>query len=157
MYLMRFDGNRSLRNLKSYFEIEIFSQYKINILVGGLPPGPGGKYLLGMVFFQDRYLSKELISTSKTNDWTIHLEQFGTKLSPINEKQCVKYLVGNWSETNLCQLFLFCAEILNVIMMPKLYKTPITLLPTTPIILLSLLAIFDCQWRHLSLQKELYY
>ena len=65
---MRLDGNRSLRNLKFYFEIEIFSQYKISVLVGGLiPPTPGGKYPLGMIIFQDGYLSKELISTSKTN------------------------------------------------------------------------------------------
>ena len=33
---MRFDGNRSLRNLKFYFEIEIFCQYKVYVLVGGL-------------------------------------------------------------------------------------------------------------------------
>ena len=64
---MRFDGNRSLRQLKFYFEIEIFSQYKVSVLVGAsLPPG-GSKYPLGMVNFQDGYLSKELISTSKTN------------------------------------------------------------------------------------------
>ena len=59
---MRFDGNRSLRNLKFYFEIEIFSQYKGSVFVGDLIPSPGGKYPLGMVFFQDGYLSKELIS-----------------------------------------------------------------------------------------------
>ena len=65
---MRFDGNRSLRNLKFYFEIELFSQYKVSILFGHTPSLPlGGKYLLGMVIFQDGYLSKELISTSKTN------------------------------------------------------------------------------------------
>ena len=64
---MRFDGNRSLRNLKFYFEIEIFSQYKASVLVGGLSPPPGGKYPLGMIIFQDGYLSKELISTSKMN------------------------------------------------------------------------------------------
>ena len=63
MYLMRLDGNRSLRNLKFYFEIEIFSQYKVSVLVGG----PGGKYPLGMVIFQDGYFSKELIIASKTN------------------------------------------------------------------------------------------
>ena len=39
---MRFDGHRSLRNLKFYFETEIVSQYKISVLVGGLTP-PGGK------------------------------------------------------------------------------------------------------------------
>ena len=33
-----------------------------------------------MINFQYGYLSKELISTSKTNGWTIHLEQFETKL-----------------------------------------------------------------------------
>ena len=39
---MRLDGNRSLRNLKFFFEIEIFSQYKVFVLVVGLttlPPG----------------------------------------------------------------------------------------------------------------------
>ena len=64
---MRFEGKRSLRNLKFYFEIEIFSQYKVSVLVGGLTPLPEGKYPLGVVIFQDGYLSKELISTSKTN------------------------------------------------------------------------------------------
>ena len=66
---MRYDGNQSLRNLKFYFEIEIFSQYKASVLVGGLTPTPPpeGKYSLWMVIFQDGYLSKELISTSKTN------------------------------------------------------------------------------------------
>ena len=65
---MRFDGNRSLRNLKFYFEIEIFSQCKVSVLVGGLTPPPLGTNIpLGMVIFQDGYLSKELISTSKTN------------------------------------------------------------------------------------------
>ena len=78
---MRFDRNRSLRNLKFSFEIEIFSQYQ------SVPRG--GEYPLGMVIFQDGYLSKELMSTSKTNSSTIHLEQFETKLSPISEKQCV--------------------------------------------------------------------
>ena len=63
---MRFDGNRSLRNLKFYFEIEIFSQYKVSVLVGSLTP-PGGKYPFWMVIFQDGSLSKELSSTSKTN------------------------------------------------------------------------------------------
>ena len=67
---MRFDGNRSLRNLKFYFEIEIFSQYKVSVLVRGASPplpGGGGKYPLGIVNFQDGYLSEELISTSKMN------------------------------------------------------------------------------------------
>ena len=73
---MRLDGNRSLRNLKFYFEIEIFSQYKVFVLVGGLTPPSGGKYPLEMVIFEDGYLSKELISTSKTNGWTIYLDQF---------------------------------------------------------------------------------
>ena len=63
---MRFDGNRSLQNLKFCFEIEIFSQSKDSVLVGGLTPLPGGKYPLGMVIFEDGYLSKELMSTSKT-------------------------------------------------------------------------------------------
>ena len=63
---MRFDGNRSLRNLKFYFEIEIFSQCKVSVLVGGLtPPNPGSKYPLEIVNFQDGF-SKELFSTSKT-------------------------------------------------------------------------------------------
>ena len=63
---MRFDGNRSLRNLKFYFEIKIFSQYKVSVLVGGgLTPLVGTNTPLGMVIFQDGYLSKELISTSK--------------------------------------------------------------------------------------------
>ena len=63
---MRFDVNLSLRNLKFYFEIEIFSQYKISVLLGSSHP-LGGKYPLGMVIFQDGCHSKELISTSKTN------------------------------------------------------------------------------------------
>ena len=70
---MRLDGNRSLRNLKFYFEIEIFSQYKISVLVGDLTMGPpphGGHIPHGMVVFQDGYISKELISTSKTDGWT---------------------------------------------------------------------------------------
>ena len=64
---MRLDENRSLRNLKFYFEIEIFSQYKVSVLVGGLTPLPEGKYHLGIKIFQDWFLSKEFISTSKTN------------------------------------------------------------------------------------------
>ena len=64
---MKFDGNRSLRNLKFYFEIEIFSQYKISVLVRGLTPSSRGKYPLGMIIFQDGYLPKEFINTSKTN------------------------------------------------------------------------------------------
>ena len=64
---MRLDGNRSLRNLKCYFEIEIFSQYKVSVLGGGLTPPLGANSLLGMVIFQDGCLSKKLISTSKTN------------------------------------------------------------------------------------------
>ena len=67
MYLIRFDGKGSLRNLKFNFEIEIFGLNKVFVLVGGLTPPPGGKYPLEMVIFQDGYLSKELISTSKTN------------------------------------------------------------------------------------------
>ena len=63
---MRFDGNQSLRNLKFYFEMEIFSQYKVFILVGGLTPPLGVKYPLEMVIFRDGYLSNELINTSKT-------------------------------------------------------------------------------------------
>ena len=65
---MRFDGNRSLQNLKFYFEIEIFSQCKVSVLVGGLTLSFGSKYTLGMVIFQDGYLSKELINTSKTKE-----------------------------------------------------------------------------------------
>ena len=57
------------------------SQYKVSVLVGGFTPPPGDKYPLGMVIFQDGYLSKELISTFKTNGWTIYQEQFETKLS----------------------------------------------------------------------------
>ena len=65
---MRFDGNRSLRNLKFYIETEVFSQYKFSISVGALTPLTSVyKYLHGMVIFQGGYLSKELISTSKTN------------------------------------------------------------------------------------------
>ena len=64
---MRFYGNRSLRNSKFYFEIEIFSQYKVSVLVRDLTPPPGGKYPLGMAIFKDGYLSKELISTTKMN------------------------------------------------------------------------------------------
>ena len=63
---MRFDGNRSLRNSKFYFEIEIFSHYKVYVLVGGLTPPPLGANTLGMVIFKYGYLSKELMSTSKT-------------------------------------------------------------------------------------------
>ena len=64
---MRFDGNRSLRNLKFYFEMEIFSQHKVFVLVGVSLLPPEGKYPLGMLIFQDGYLSKKLINTSKTN------------------------------------------------------------------------------------------
>ena len=65
---MRFDGNLSLRNLKLHFEIEIFSLYKVSVLVGGLILArPGGKYPLGMTIFQDGHLLKQLINTSKTN------------------------------------------------------------------------------------------
>ena len=41
MYLIRFDGSLSFRNLKFYSEIEIFSQYKVSVLEGGqsLPKG----------------------------------------------------------------------------------------------------------------------
>ena len=81
MQLMRFDGNGSFRNLKFLFEIEIFSQHKVSVLLGGFTSPPGGKYSLEMLFFQDGYLSKELISPSKTNGWTIYLEQHETKLS----------------------------------------------------------------------------
>ena len=63
---MRFDENLSLRNLEFFFEIEIFSQYKVSVLVGASLP-PGGKYPLRMVFFQDGYLTEELINTSKTS------------------------------------------------------------------------------------------
>ena len=56
---MRLDGNRSLRNLKFYFEIEIFSEYKV--------VAPRGKYPHRDGNFQDVYILKELISTSKTN------------------------------------------------------------------------------------------
>ena len=35
---MGFDGNRSLRNLKFYFETEMLGQYKVSDLVGGLTP-----------------------------------------------------------------------------------------------------------------------
>ena len=78
---MRFDGNRSLLNLKFYFEIEIFSQYEVFVLLRGLTSPPRRKYPLGMVNFQDGYLSKDMISASKTNGGTIYLEQFETKLS----------------------------------------------------------------------------
>ena len=77
---MRFDGNRSLRNLKFCFEIEIFNQYKVSVLVGDLTAPLGGKYPLGMVIILDGYLSEDLISTSKTNGRTISLEHFETKL-----------------------------------------------------------------------------
>ena len=78
---MRFEGNRSLRNLKFYFEIKIFSQFKDSDLVGGLTPPPWGQILLGVVTFQDGCLSKELISTSKTNGCTTYVKQFESKLS----------------------------------------------------------------------------
>ena len=75
-----------------------------------------------MDVFQDGYLSKELISTSKTNGWTLYLEQFETELSiyfifntfilfwifaPISEKQCIWWgtdlisTIKNW-----CNLFI---------------------------------------------------
>ena len=83
-----------------------------------------------MVIYQDRYLSKELISTSKTNGWTIHLEQFETKSSiffifnalilfkifaPISEKQCV--YDGELS-SDLSMPTSFCCNYFNV---PKLH------------------------------------
>ena len=64
--LISFDGNQSLRILKFYFEIEIFSQYKVSALVGASLT-LWEQTPLGMVIFQDGYFSKELISTSKTN------------------------------------------------------------------------------------------
>ena len=67
--------------LKFYFEIEIFSQYNVCVLVGGLAPPVLANTSSGFVIFQDGYLSKELISTSKTNGWSIYLEQFEIKLS----------------------------------------------------------------------------
>ena len=115
---MRFDGNRSLRNLNFFFEIEIFRQYKVSVFVGGLTPSPGSKYPLGMRIFLDGYLSRELISTSKPNGWTLYLEQFETKLSIfiilntlISLNFCANKweticMMGNWAETNLCQLVL---------------------------------------------------
>ena len=62
---MRLDGNRSLRNLKFFFEIEAFSQYKVSVLVGGPPPPKATP--LAMAIFQIGSVSKELIRTSKTN------------------------------------------------------------------------------------------
>ena len=35
---MRFDGNKSLPNLKFHFAIEIFNQFKVCVLVGSLTP-----------------------------------------------------------------------------------------------------------------------
>ena len=61
------DENRPLQNLKFYFETEIFSQYKVYVLEGVFAPPLGSKYPLGMIIFQDGYLSKELISISETN------------------------------------------------------------------------------------------
>ena len=56
---MRFDGNRSLRNLKFYFEIEIFIQYKVSVLKGGLnlpwgqiSPSDGVLFLLTILCYQ---------------------------------------------------------------------------------------------------------
>ena len=63
---MKFDGNQSLRNLKFSFEKEILGQYKVPALVGGLTAFRG-KYPLEIIIFEDGYLSKELICTSKTN------------------------------------------------------------------------------------------
>ena len=40
---MRFDGKRSLQNLNFYFEIEIFSQYKVSVLVRELTPPSQGQ------------------------------------------------------------------------------------------------------------------
>ena len=64
---MRFNKNRSLRNSKFFFEIEIFSQYKVFVLEGVITPPPGSKFSLRMVIFSDGYLSKDLICISKTN------------------------------------------------------------------------------------------
>ena len=64
---MRSYGNRTLQNLKFYIEIEIFSEYKVSVSVMDLTSPLGGKYPLGMLIFEDGYLSKKLISTSKTN------------------------------------------------------------------------------------------
>ena len=63
---MRLDGNRSLRNLKSYFGIEIFSQCKVSVLVGGLIP-PKGKISPRDGDFSKWVSFKNPISTSKTN------------------------------------------------------------------------------------------
>ena len=86
---MRFDGNRSLRNLKFYFEIEIFSEYKVSVLVGGLTPPSWVQ-----IFLRDGNFSK-WVSLKKThqylqNEWLNHTSgTIETKLSPISEKQCV--------------------------------------------------------------------
>ena len=78
---MRFNGNRSLQNLKFYFEIEIFSHYKVSALVENLTsPQFGGKYPLVMTIFQDGYLSKELSFASNCPG------QFEAKLLLISEK-----------------------------------------------------------------------
>ena len=63
---MRLDGNRSLRNLKFYFGIEIFCQYKVSVLVEDLLSSPGGKYPVGMVIFQDGEEIKQ-VSLRKDN------------------------------------------------------------------------------------------
>ena len=94
MYLMRFDRNRSLRNLKFYFEMEIFRRYKVSVLVGGLIP-PCGQIPLEMVIFQGGYISKELINTSKTNGWIMHLEHFETIFAFCRESQWKKKLNVN--------------------------------------------------------------
>ena len=62
---MRFDGNQSLQNLKFYIEIEIFSQYKVSILVG--PPLPWCQIPPRDGNFSRLVSFKRTISTSKTS------------------------------------------------------------------------------------------
>ena len=82
MYLIRFDENWSLQNLEFCFEIEIFSQYKVSVSVGGaLTPPRAANTPFGVVIFLDGYLSEELISTSKTNGWTIYFAHISFSLN----------------------------------------------------------------------------
>ena len=53
--------------MSSFENIHILENYDPEGVFATPPGEGGGKYALGMVNFQDGYLSKELISTSKTN------------------------------------------------------------------------------------------
>ena len=75
MYSMRFDGNWSLRNLKFYFEIDIFSQYKVSVLVEHHTMGPSmGAYTPRDGNFS-RWVSFKRTHKYILNEWLNHTSE----------------------------------------------------------------------------------